>query len=52
MINVYLIKMIYIFFTILNLLIYLNLEKISKFINIFDKPDKKLKDTKVILLLM
>ena len=35
--------MIYIFFTILNLLIYLNLEKISKFINIFDKPDKKIK---------
>ncbi len=35
--------MIYIFFTILNLLIYFNLEKFSKFINIFDKPDKKIK---------
>ena len=38
--------MIYIFLTTLNILIFFNLEKISKYINIFDKPDNRLKKHK------
>ena len=33
-------------FIILNLIIFLNIKKISKFVNIFDVPDKKLKTHK------
>ena len=33
----------FIILSVINLLVFLNLQKLSKFINIYDTPDKKLK---------
>ena len=33
----------YLIFILLNIIIFLNIKKVSKFVNIFDVPDKKLK---------